>query len=526
MRGGGRLGLRLPGRFEWKILGAMLLVAGLSVATATFALRYSLRNFAALAADQQRSSGSASRRAADVFRTYFAERKDDFRARTDAIAARPPATLAELGSVDGLLRARLLEGDRVVEAWEAPPDRRARVREAPPTVAAVARRGSGAELLLELTFGIPLPMYEGFLDLQREIDQDLQRDRAYEAMVPEFIKNYLGLVLALLAIAPLVGFLIARRATARVARLRDAALRVGAGDLSVQVAPRGKDELDELGRAFDGMVRELADARSRLEYLQKVSAWQEVARRLAHEIKNPLTPIQLSVQELVIKYRGDDPAYRRLLDTAAEILQEEIASLRRLVDDFSAFSKLPKVEPQPLDLAALVEELPRLHPEWHEQVTTDVRPGPATALCDKTLLRRALANLVDNALEAAAEAGRAPAVRITVEPRPGQQTVALVVDDNGPGVPPDKRRRIFDPYVTFKASGTGLGLAIVRKIVIDHGGDVSTEQAPPPLGGARFVVEIPAAGREHLLKPRDAPRDASRDAPRHAASAPGDEAPS
>ena len=111
---------------------------------------------------------------------------------------------------------------------------------------------------------------------------------------------------------PSSGLVVARRATGRVAALRDAARRVGEGDLSVRVAPRGNDELDELARAFDCMVAELGDARSRLGYLQKVSAWQEVARRLAHEIKNPLTPIQLAVQELGSKYRGDDPEYRRL----------------------------------------------------------------------------------------------------------------------------------------------------------------------------------------------------------------------
>ncbi len=114
------------------------------------------------------------------------------------------------------------------------------------------------------------------------------------------------------------------------------------------------------------------------------------------------------------------------------------------------------------------------------------------ALCDRTLFRRVIANLVENALQAAGGAGRTPEVRLTVEPR--GQRAALIVDDNGPGVTPADRQRIFDPYVTHREGGTGLGLAIVRKIVIDHGGDVSVQDAPPPLGGARFVVEIPASG--------------------------------
>ena len=140
-------------------------------------------------------------------------------------------------------------------------------------------------------------------------------DRAFEAAVPRVLKEYLSVVLAVLVLPPLAGLWIARRTAKRVVALSRAARRVGEGDLSVQLAPRGRDELDELGRAFDAMVSELSEARSRLAYMQKVSAWQEVARRLAHEIKNPLTPIQLAVQELASKYEGDDPKYLKLVAT-------------------------------------------------------------------------------------------------------------------------------------------------------------------------------------------------------------------
>src|SRR5204862_6904830 len=161
--------------------------------------------------------------------------------------------------------------------------------------------------------------------------------------------------------ATLLSRTVARCAAGRLGALRHAAARVGEGDLSVRVAARGNDELDDLSRAFARMVAELGDARSRLGYLQKVSAWQEVARRLAHEIKNPLTPIQLAVQELASKYRGGDPEYQRLLATAQEILTEEVGAIRRLVDDFSAFAKLPKVEPAPVNLAQVVDDLVRAH---------------------------------------------------------------------------------------------------------------------------------------------------------------------
>jgi two-component system nitrogen regulation sensor histidine kinase NtrY len=347
------------------------------------------------------------------------------------------------------------------------------------------------ERVLELTFGIPVEMYDAFAALQAAQNREQELDRAYEAVIPRFLRQYLLLVTCALLVAPLVGLFLARRVTARVARLHEAARRVGAGDLAVRVHPTGRDELDELGRAFDRMVAELADARSRLEYLQKVSAWQEVARRLAHEIKNPLTPIQLSVQELASKYRGDDPSYRKLLDTAREILHEEITGLRRLVDDFSAFAKLPKVEPAPVDLGALVAEAVRLQPEWQPYVRVEPPAGPVTAQCDKMLFRRVIANLVENAIQAARGAGKQPEVRLQVAAHADGWRAAVIVDDNGPGVPAKERQRIFDPYVTHREGGTGLGLAIVRKIVIDHGGDVSVQDAPPPLGGARLVVEIP-----------------------------------
>ena len=173
------------------------------------------------------------------------------------------------------------------------------------------RPGATEPRILELTFGISREIYANFLALREATEKEHDLDRVLPLILPRIVRGLGIALLVVLVIATILGLGVARRATGRVAALRDAAHRVGAGDLSVRVAPRGNDELDELARAFDVMVAELGDARSRLGYLQKVSAWQEVARRLAHEIKNPLTPIQLAVQELGSKYRGDDPAYRR-----------------------------------------------------------------------------------------------------------------------------------------------------------------------------------------------------------------------
>ena len=485
--------MRWPGRFALKMLGEMLLVAFLSALLSAYALYYVVHRFADFSIEQSEQVANASKHAAEVFRSYFADRKDEFRRRAQIIANSGVTEMASLAATEGLLRARLLAGDEEVDVWETEPTVLSRSREAPPIVVALPNKEKSKDQpprILELTFGIPLDMYENFLSLRDAIDKEQQLGRVYDLIIPRYLRQYILLVLVMLATAPLLGWFFARQVTRRVARLHEAARRVGAGDLQVRVALKGKDELAELGRAFDGMVAELGQARSRLEYLQKVSAWQEVARRLAHEIKNPLTPIQLAVQELASKYRGDDASYRRLLDTATEILREEITGLRRLVDDFSAFAKLPKVDPVAIDMAILLAEIVRLQPDWQGLVIVEPSPAPVLALCDKTLFRRVVANLVENAMQAAQRVGRRPDVRIRAEVRRERRRAAILVDDNGPGVPEVDRQRIFDPYVTHREGGTGLGLAIVRKIVIDHGGDVTVSQSPA--GGARFTVELPS----------------------------------
>lgn len=510
--------MRMPGRFEWKILGIVMLVAAVSVGTVAYALRFVLDRVAGSMRNDP-GTGELAHKAESLYRRYFAERKDEFRRRATLIAERPLARASDLADTESLLRVRRLrsaEGQppAVIDAWQAPAATAARLREAP---AMTFDAADGTRL--ELVFGIPSEIYDDFTALGRALDRERQRDQAFDAFVSRYIREYFVFVLSLLVVVPVIGLFFARRATRRVARLSEAARRVGQGDLTVRLSPGGRDELDELAHAFNGMVEELSDARSRLEYLQKVSAWQEVARRLAHEIKNPLTPVQLAVQELVSKYRGDDPAYQKLLTTVAEISKEEISALRRLVDDFSAFAKLPKVEPLPLDLGALLEDFVRHHPDLAGVVEVEPPPAPVTVACDRIMFGRVLANLVENAVQAATDAGVSPRVKLSlndplaparggasstmlprrtreasvVEGRLGRRTIAILVDDNGPGVPAASRTRIFDPYITTKPHGTGLGLAIVRKIVLDHGGDISVAAGPSPLGGARFIVELPLA---------------------------------
>ena len=498
-----REGLRWPGRFEWKILAAVFIVAMLPLFTTGYFLSRTLTTVGDVESRHRRDVMDSLREALDAYRTYFGQEKEIFRERAEHIAEANVARAADLSQVPNLLRARILEGARVSDEWSVEPEALKRAREAPPNLVELPRAGrSGATRALELTFGIDRQTYANFLSLRQAVEEERDLDRVLPILLPGVFRALSFNLFVSLVAATAIGLLVARRATRRVAVLRQAAARVATGDLGVRVAPRGRDELDDLGRAFDRMVEELGEARSRVEYLQKVSAWQEVARRLAHEIKNPLTPIQLAIQELRSQYRGDDPAYRSRLQTASEVLHDEIAVIRRLVDDFSAFAKLPKVDPEPVDLGALVADFARAHPEWAELVRVEVPTETVWALCDRMLIRRVLSNLVENAMQAAERPGHRPEVVLRIRPGgedpglgPGPRGSALIqVDDNGPGVPAERAARVFDPYYTTKESGTGLGLAIVRKIVLDHGGDVTVGIADPPLLGARFTVDLPSPG--------------------------------
>jgi two-component system nitrogen regulation sensor histidine kinase NtrY len=281
---------------------------------------------------------------------------------------------------------------------------------------------------------------------------------------------------------------------------------VGTGDLSVRVRPPGGD-LDALAGAFNLMVEELQASRERVDYLQRLAGWQDIARRLAHEIKNPLTPIQLAVQEIARKYAGDDARFKRALDTAREVVEEEVATLRRLVTAFSEFARLPDVKPAAADLAEFVRDMASSRQFLDEaaggadrvRVEFDAGDEPVPVMIDRMMLKRAFENLARNAAQALGPKGgtvwvRAQKRRVAVTDAEGRTVdevdqAWLVVEDDGPGIPPEHRAKVFDPYFTTKSDGTGLGLAIVRKIAIDHAGDMGLEERPG--GGARFILALP-----------------------------------
>ncbi len=307
------------------------------------------------------------------------------------------------------------------------------------------------------------------------------------------------MVFLVIVVAFLIGAIVSRRVTRRVTALAEASRQVGAGDLTVSLPISATDEVTELTQAFNDMVRDLRDSRTRIEYLQRVSAWQDFARRLAHEIKNPLTPIQLAAQEVHETYDGDNEAYRKKLQHARAIIEEEVATLRRLVGEFSAFAKLPEADLSPSDLCDLSQSIEASVPAILEDVgagspaPVEVRVTCATepirVRMDPMMLKRGVDNILRNAIQAVHAAHPSGGGRVLVRAYKTATSGSIEIRDNGPGIPEENWDRVFDPYYTSKAEGTGLGLAIVKKVVLEHGGEVRLDHAPE--GGARFRIELP-----------------------------------
>jgi nitrogen fixation/metabolism regulation signal transduction histidine kinase len=343
--------------------------------------------------------------------------------------------------------------------------------------------------VLECTFAIEARFFAE-LDDARELAEVYQ---GAAQLRPQIQRNYVrafgAILLGWAVLAGAAGAWMARRTTRRVGRLVDATRRLARGDLAVQVDAGGADELATLARAFNAMVREVRESRDRIVYLEKISGWQDVARRLAHEIKNPLTPIQLAFQQLEVRLRARrdrDAELDGLVRDTGEIVREEIGTLQRLVEEFSAFAKLPDVSPEPAELSEVVEEFVRTSPQLAEEADVDVvRGDPCPVALDRLLVRRALTNLVRNAIEAA----RPDRARVHLGVARDRDRAVLTVSDEGPGIPPEVRDRMFDPYFTTRREGTGLGLAIVKKIVLQHGGEISAGARPG--GGASFAISLP-----------------------------------
>jgi signal transduction histidine kinase len=265
---------------------------------------------------------------------------------------------------------------------------------------------------------------------------------------------------------------------------------------------RGAGEIAELAQSFDRMLEDLGATRRRLAAVSRVAAWREVARRVAHEVKNPLAPIRAAVETLRRLRARSDPAFDEYFDEATRTVLDEVHRISNIITEFTRFARLPAPRPQEVDLEELVRQVVQLQQAAAgEDVAIVQRPGRALphVRADRDQIVQVLTNLIQNAVDALkgneATAGRGE-IAITAAPE-GDTHVTITVSDDGPGVPAEFAARLFEPYATTKSHGTGLGLAIAQRIAMEHDGELSylgaaTSRAARP--GARFRLVLPIAG--------------------------------
>jgi signal transduction histidine kinase len=320
------------------------------------------------------------------------------------------------------------------------------------------------------------------------------RQREVEATVDDLDRLIRLASLVFLGLAALFAHSVARRISGPISALTAATRRVAEGDLATRVAAVSRDELQTLVDSFNHMAGDLDRQRRDLERSNRLATWADMARQVAHEVKNPLTPIQLSAEHLRRVFRDRREDFAATLDACTTTILQQVATLREIVTEFSAFARPPAAVPEAQAPLRLVEEV--LAP-----YRTALPPGVLLSVSaeedlpaiegDRRLLGRAVVNLVENALQAVGDAGR---IEIGLRTSEAGQRVELTVTDSGPGIDPALVERVFEPFFSTKSGGSGLGLPLVRKIVEDHGGGVALARLPE--GGTRALLWLPARRRE------------------------------
>jgi two-component system nitrogen regulation sensor histidine kinase NtrY len=350
--------------------------------------------------------------------------------------------------------------------------------------------GSRIRLMRRLRDGVDVHE-RGLGDLRMEaLAEELRviRERIADARGRD-LRRGLTLTLVLLiagvwfvSLVPVV--LLASRVSRPIRELTAGLTDFAAGDWNRAVVVSGQGEVARAGEAFNHMSAQLRRNRDRLVYLAQMSSWQLLARKTAHEVKNSLTPIRLTVEEMVARQPAADPAF---MARAARIVVSEIETLERRVRAFSDFAAEPPVRPEPVHLNALVHDRLVLLQTGRPDTSYDGRFDPADPVVVATidLLKGILTNLLENAAEAAGPGGT---VRVVTRQEAAGATID--VHDSGPGLDDEARRTLFEPTITFKKQGMGLGLLIARKNALLCGGDVAL--VPGELGGAGFRVWIPS----------------------------------
>jgi len=303
----------------------------------------------------------------------------------------------------------------------------------------------------------------------------------------------LGILVAVLA-----SLWFGARVTRPVVSLAEAAHRVAAGDLAAKVEVESSDELGELAASFNRMTEDLLQQKDRAVQAERVAAWRELARRLAHELKNPLFPLQVTVENLIRAKTKSPEMFEEVFQEGTATLLAEINNLKTIIGRFGEFSKMPQPQRRPTLVNDVLRSVLRVFQARLERnssqiaVHTDLAADLPEISADPDLLHRALSNLVLNAIDAMPQGGELTLCTAAASSGERGAGVTISVSDTGSGLTPEECARLFTPYYTTKQHGTGLGLAIVQSVVSDHGGQISVESTKEK--GTAFRIELPGGG--------------------------------
>lgn len=293
--------------------------------------------------------------------------------------------------------------------------------------------------------------------------------------------------------AAALAYFLARGIAGPIKELTDATHAVAEGRLDVSLETSSRDEIGALFSSFNQMTEDLKRQREDLEKSKKLEAWAEMARQVAHEVKNPLTPIQLSTEHLLRVYGDPDVDFEKVLRECSETILQQVKTLRQISMEFSTFASPGPLALEPTDIASLVRDTvaPYLKSAPSGiRLLVEAEPELPEVRVDRRLIQRTLVNLIENALHALNGSGRI-GVHVLRIRRAGAPFVEITVRDDGVGIDPEVKARVFEPYFSTRAAGTGLGLAIARKVVEDHGGTITLESAPGE--GTEVTILLPVA---------------------------------
>jgi two-component system nitrogen regulation sensor histidine kinase NtrY len=344
----------------------------------------------------------------------------------------------------------------------------------------------GSQPRQEIVHAIPLPGYAGQVPAVLLIGNSLEQEVALENR----IRN-ISLLIA--SVSVVLGIIVSAFVAARISKpvqdLAAAAESIGQGNWDVHVEASTSGEIGKMAAAFNHMTQELTAQRERLIQSERVAAWRELARRLAHELKNPLFPLQITVENLLRARQIGPEEFDEVFRESTSTLLAEIANLKAIIGRFSDFSKMPAPELQSADLNSIINGVVQLFQGQFAREPKPVRTElqlenvPPVA-ADPVLVRRVIENLVLNAIDAMPQGGK-----LIFRTRATEKSVVFELSDTGAGLTPEECERLFTPYYTTKQHGTGLGLAIAQSVISDHHGAISVSSKKNE--GTTFHVELP-----------------------------------